>query len=127
MDSFSALSSLFCCHLVIMFHHTSLFVSFVPSCWLSYLNTLSIQSIPEVICCVVHSRDLTLFLIHLSWAFTFHHFFHIPFSFFHFIQPFINFLFFYFTQLWCIWGPINSHVSIHKFSRHNFIYSKHAP
>ena len=41
---------------------------------------------------VFHSRDLTPFLIHLSRAFTFHHYF-IIFYFSHFIQPFNNFYF----------------------------------
>ena len=40
-----------------------------------YPNTLLIRSLPKVDCWVFHPRDLTPFLIRLSWAFTCHRYF----------------------------------------------------
>ena len=40
-----------------------------------YPNTLHIRSLPGVNFLVFYLKDLTPFLIRLSWAFTFHHYF----------------------------------------------------
>ena len=57
-------------------------------------NTLPIRSLPEVNFWVFHHRDLSPFLICLTQAFTFHHYFIFFLSFFHFIHfsQFLSFL-----------------------------------
>ena len=60
----------------------------------SHPNTLPIRSLPGVNFWVFHPRDLSPFLVHLTRAFTFHHYF----IFFHFIH-FSQFFFFHTTMM----------------------------
>ena len=59
-----------------------------------YPNTLLIRSLPGVNFWVFYPRDLSPFLIHLTWTFTFHHY-----SFFSFFCHFMQFLSFLNTTM----------------------------
>ena len=81
-----------------------------------YLNTFPFQSLPGVDFLVFHPRDLTPFLIRLTWTFNFHYY--LIFLSFSISCTFLNF-YFSFTQPWFIRNAIRLIILNHKYHKYH--------
>ena len=65
-------------------------LGFLPKDTRPHPNTLPIRSLPSVNFWVFHLRDLSSFLIRLTWTFTFHHYFIVSFFLFSISYTFVD-------------------------------------